>query len=242
MIKNLNYEIRGFKKPAIVFLHGWGLNGDSFNKVIENIPEDQMMIKLDFFSFGKSDCVEEYFDTYEYAYHVFLLLKKLELDEIVLVGHSFGGRVSLILMSVFDIKVHSAILTSSAGLNRFSLTKYLKIKFYKLTKFLVNKKILPSKVLNKFGSDDYKNLDNHLRVVFVRIVNQDLKFLLGKIKNGVVLVWDKKDDITPYWICKKLHNSLINSNIFIFNNGKHFTFLYNIKKFSNIIQLSTLYK
>ena len=238
MIKNLNYEIIGYKKPAVVFLHGWGLSGESFNKVIENMSQDQMIIKLDFFSFGKSDKADEYFDTYEYAYHIFLLLKELQLNDVVLVGHSFGGRVALILMSIFNINIRSAILTSSAGINRFSFSKFFKIRLYKILKFLAFKKIISSKILRKFGSFDYKKLDDIDRRVFTKVVNQDLGFLFGKIKNNVFLVWDKNDDVTPYWICKKLEKGLINSSIFIFNYGKHFAYLYNINKFVEIIKIA----
>ena len=59
-----------------------------------------------------------------------------------------------------------------------------------------------------------------------------------EIKNNVFLVWDKNDDVTPYWICKKLEKGLINSSIFIFNYGKHFAYLYNINKFVEIIKIA----
>jgi pimeloyl-ACP methyl ester carboxylesterase len=164
MIKNLNYELIGKSGPAIVFLHGWGMNKDAFNNVISLFDNDQLILKLDFFSFGNSDDVEDYFDTYEYAYHVFLLLKKLNLDEVYLVGHSFGGRISIILSSVFDVNICGCMLTSSAGLNRFDIKKSIKIISYKIAKFLCRKKILPCKILRRFGSNDYKNL----KVVFTK--------------------------------------------------------------------------
>ena len=235
MIKNLTYELLGIKSPTIVFLHGWGMNGNSFDKVISGIKADQQMLKLDFFSFGTSDKAEEYFDTYEYAYHVFLLIKKLNINRIILVGHSFGGRVAMILSSVFDINVESCVLTSSAGINRFSLCKELKIIKYKIIKFLIKKKILSNNVLSNYGSSDYKKLNQSDKQVFIRIINQDLKYLVKKIKSNVLLVWDKKDDITPYWICKYLYKTLINKNIILYKNGKHFAFLYNINKFTKLL-------
>lgn len=236
MIKNLNYELRGSSERAIVFLHGWGLDGSVFDKLIGMFDESTKILNLDFFSFGKSDKGEEWFDTYEYAYHIFLLIKELGLREVVLVGHSFGGRVAIILSSVFDIKIYCVILMASAGINRFDLRKCMKIYFYKLTKFFVNKKMLPSKYLQKFGSSDYKKLDTNDQKIFVRVVNQDLQYLLKKIKYNVILMWDKKDDITPYWMCKKFYNILTNRNIYLFNNGKHMFFILNISKIYSIIK------
>lgn len=236
MIKNLNYELIGNNGPAIVFLHGWGMNKDAFNNVISLFDNDQLILKLDFFSFGNSDDVEDYFDTYEYAYHVFLLLKKLNLDEVYLVGHSFGGRISIILSSVFDVNICGCMLTSSAGLNRFDIKKSIKIISYKIAKFLCKKKILPCKILRRFGSNDYKNSNEKIRIVFVKIVNQDLLYLVKKINCHVSLVWDKNDDVTPYWICKMLYKTLMNKNIYLFNNGKHYVYLSNNNKVCNIIK------
>lgn len=235
MIKNLYYELIGSVDPAIVFLHGWGMNGSSFDGLISKLSGDQKILNIDFFSFGKSDQVEEWFDTYEYAYHVFLLLKQINLKKVILVGHSFGGRIAMILSSVFDIDVVHIVLTSSAGLIKFNLIKKIKIYYYKFVKYLVRKKIVPDKTLSKFGSDDYKKLDDCLRKVFVRVVNQDLKYLLRLIYCKSTLIWDKKDDITPNWICKKLNKGLNSQNVIYFENGKHYAYLYNIEKFVKII-------
>ena len=236
MIKNLNYELTGNGRVAIVFLHGWGMTGDCFDGVIERLQVHCSILKLDFFSFGKSDMPESYFDTYEYAYYVYLLLKSLEIERVVLVGHSFGGRVSIILSSIFDIDIVGCVLTSSAGINRFDIVKILKIWRYKLLKFLVNKRLISNGVLNGFGSNDFRQLEsNMMRNIFIRIVNQDLRVLLSKINCMVYLVWDKKDDVTPYWICNFLSKNLKYQNKIILNNGKHFVFMHNINKFANIV-------
>jgi len=235
MIKNLNYELIGQEDPTIVFLHGWGLSGSSFDGVINRLTRNQKVLKLDFFSFGKSDSAEEWFDTYEYAYHVFLLLNELGISNIKIVGHSFGGRIAMILASIFNISVSAIVLTSSAGINRFNIIKTIKIKYYKFIKFLASKNLISKRRLQKYGSGDYKKLDELNKKVFVKVVNQDLMFLIKNIRCKSYLVWDKKDNITQYWICKKLCKTLINPNKIIFKSGKHFTYLYNIVEFSNIV-------
>lgn len=237
---NLDFKMIGKNEPVVVLMHGWGMDKECFDKLVPLINDNQKILSLDFFGFGKSTEPRDYFDTYEYAYYVFVLLKKLEIKNVVLVGHSFGGRIAILLSSMFKINVSSIILTSSAGVNKFSLIRNIKILRYKFLKTLSKYKIINKKYLEKFGSRDYKNASNNLKKVFVKVVNQDLRFLLHKIYASCTLVWDKKDKETPYSICKVLNKKIKNSKIIHFSNGGHFTFLYNIKKFANVINSSVI--
>lgn len=231
---NLEYrEINDDKNKYVLFLHGWGMNKNCYEKIASSI--NCKSITLDFFGFGKSGEPNNYFDTYEYAYYVYVFLKSKNINSISIVGHSFGGRVAILLSSIFDIEVNFLFLTSSAGININSFGKKLKVYYYKLFKFLVNKKLLNARVLKKFGSKDYKNCNENLRSVFVKVVNQDLKKHLHKITCNTILIWDKKDKDTPYKICKILKINIENSRKILFKNGKHFAFLYNQNKFINII-------
>lgn len=235
---NLDFELIGQNSPTIILLHGWGLDKNYFDKLVHLMKPNQKILSLDFFGFGKSSEPRDYFDTYEYAYYVFVMLKRLKLDNVILVGHSFGGRIAILLSSIFNLNVTSLILTSSAGINRFSLLKFLKIYRYKFLKYLVKNNIINKKFLENFGSKDYKKTSSNLRKVFVRVVNQDLKYLLNKINAKTTLVWDKKDKETPYFICNTLNRKIKNSEIIRFSTGGHFVYLYNLNKFANVINCS----
>lgn len=233
---NLDYNlIKNKNTTCVVFLHGWGMNKKCFDKIIHNIANDYQILSLDFFGFGKSGEPSKYFDTYEYAYHIFVLLKKLNLDKIILVGHSFGGRIAILLSSIFDIKIEYLILTSSAGIITFDLRRVLKVLNYKFKKFLVKYRLLSCVYLQNCGSKDYNDCSANLKSVFVKVVNQDLQKHLSKITTKTELVWDKKDKETPYKYCKILNKNIKNSNIRLLGIGGHFAFLYNISKFSKII-------
>jgi len=235
MIKNLEYKLIKGQKPTIVMLHGWGMTKECFDIIIENINPKYQKLTLDFFGFGNSSEPYDYYDTYEYAYSIYILLCKLNINDIVLVGHSFGGRVAIILSSIFNIKIHNLILTSSAGINKFSLLKWLKVRIYKLKRWLNNHIKHVNFNLFNSGSEDYKSLNMLMKKVFVRVVNQDLKYLAKNININTLLVWDKKDNITPFYICKKLKTLINKSNIVLYKHGKHFVFIKNYNKFSSII-------
>lgn len=236
MIEKLDYVyIDGDDEITYVFLHGWGLSKNSFEKVVQNMDSTHAKILIDLFGFGKSGMPKDYFDTYEYAYQVFLLLKKLCVNKIILVGHSFGGRLTLILSAIFGIDVVSIVLTSSAGLNRFDIIKSIKVRLYKIKKYMVERHLLPDRALQKYGSSDYKNLSSSMKGVFVRVVNQDLGFLCNRITCNTIMVWDKKDRTTKYWMAKKLSQLISNSVIEIYNNGGHFCCFVNARKFAKLL-------
>lgn len=236
MYNKLSYKfIDNSSEEVVVFLHGWGLSGDSFGKIISRLDNSKSILVVDLFGFGGSPQPQDYFDTYEYAYQIFLLIKKLCLSKIVLVGHSFGGRLSILLSSVFNVNVKTLVLCASAGLNRFTLIRWIKIKKYKLIKWCVSKKILSQSRLEKYGSVDYVNSNKVLRGVLSRVVNQDLRKWIARIHGKCVLIWDAKDRETPYWICKKINKILKVVSVIKYTFGGHFAIFYNIDKFSNLI-------
>ncbi|MBE5735917.1 MAG: alpha/beta hydrolase [Clostridiales bacterium] len=225
----ISYDINdNGSKKLYVLLHGWGMNRRCYNRFTNLIHDSS--IAFDLPGHGDSGDPYDYFDTYEYAYQIFLCLVRFVDREIVLVGHSFGGRLALLLSSVFKINVVGLILTSSAGINKFSITKFIRVRIYKVCKWFVNKNVLSKKVLSNFGSDDYNNANVLLRRILVRVVNQDLRVFLGYIKCRTLLVWDRRDKVTPYWICKKISRCIANSKIVLFARGGHFVFFCNESK------------
>lgn len=238
----MKYDLKYNNKKGhvIVFLHGWGLNRKVYNKIISCLYDDVNYLNIDLFGFGESNNPKEYFDVYEYAYQIFLLLKKLSITKIILVGHSFGGRLAIILSSVYRLEIKALVLTSSAGLNRFSLIRWFKVNKYKFYKKLVGLKLLNKSALNKFGSRDYVDCNDILRGVFVRVVNEDLSYLLSNINIKTYLVWDKKDRDTPYWICSNLNRCINNSRVVLYDYGGHFVAFENFRKFANLLSLIDL--
>lgn len=235
MISKLNYSLEGSGDKTVVMLHGWGMNKNAFAEITKKFNTKAKCLIVDFYGFGASGMPEEYYDTYEYAYQIFLLLEKLNIKNIILVGHSFGGRVAIILSAVFNINVDGVLLAASAGLNRFDIKKKIKILVYKIKKFLVKYKIFSTKRLDNAGSRDYRRLSPIMKSCFVKIVNQDLAYLLNRINVKVELFWARDDKSTPIWICKKLNKNISNANVTIFSSGGHFVYLKRLNSFAVVL-------
>lgn len=235
MINGLSFDyINRNSRSVYVFLHGWGMNKKSFDN-IKNKIVDNSVLTVDLYGFGESDKPKDYFDVYEYAYQIFLLLKNLNINSVILVGHSFGGRLAIILSGVFCIDIDRCYLCASAGVKCVTYIEKIKIIKFKIYKKLVYLNLINKNVLKNFGSTDYKNADGVMKSVFVKVVNQDLLYLAKFISCKTIIVWDKKDKETPYSICKKLHSEIKKSEVVLFNNGGHFAIYVNFNKFYRLI-------
>ena len=175
----------------------------------------------------------KFFNIYNFSETVFLLIKSLNIKNASVIGHSFGGRIAIILASMYKI-VDKLILVDSAGLKpKFNLKTKLKILQYKTCKILVENKVLNKKCLLKFGSTDYKSLNNNLKSVFNNVVNEDLSFLLKKIKCKTLIYFGKKDKDTPVYMAKKLHKNILNSKLVLVDAG-HYAYLEKSLHFTNL--------
>lgn len=176
-------------------------------------------------------------DCYEYAMEIYLFLKKKNITKLSVVAHSFGGRVAIILASVFDLEIEKLILVSSAGLKPKRNLKYKWNVFrYKIIKFLARKNLINEEKLSKYGSDEYKKLNGLQKSSYVKIVNQDLKYLLKYIKTKCLIVWGEKDKTTPLSMAKKLQKNITDSKLYLYKNSGHFCYLENFLNFSHLLQ------
>lgn len=210
-------------KDTVVFLHGWGGDLRSFAGAFRAVSE--WGISCVNIAFPKT--VPSDWGIYDYAALISSLITKLNITTPVLVGHSFGGRVAIILAARGEAK--KLVLTDSAGLKpRFSLRKKLKIRAYK-------RSVKCGKPLDGSGSKDYNSLDPCMRPVFVRIVNTHLEKLLPYIRCKTLIFWGKNDNDTPMYMAKRLHRHIANSSLVV-SDGGHYAYIDANYKFLNLLK------
>lgn len=235
---SVEYDYKKVGEKTLVFLHGFGGNLHSFQDfttTFNNFGFSTLIINLTDYGFKT---LPKNFGIYDYALVVFLLIKKLRLKDCCLVGHSFGGRISIILSSMYNCEkiFKKVILVDSAGLKkRFDILTKLKIINYKINKFLVKKKIFREEKLLKFGSDDYKSINENFKPIFNNIIKENLEYLLKFIKVDTLIVYGNDDKITPPYFAKILNKKIKNSKV-VFMDGGHFAYLENKQKFIKTIK------
>lgn len=220
------YEIFGEGNTPIVFLHGWGGNTKGFNFITPKLTFNYRAMFIDFPPFGNSEEPSVPFDMFDYATMVKEIIAKERFENCILVGHSFGGRVAIILAS--EGIASKLILTSSAGMKpKRGLKYYLKLYKYKLCKKLG--------FVSNSGSSDYKKLSPVMKKTFVNIVNTHLEQYASKINVPTILFWGEKDDQTPLYMAKRLKKLISDSEIISFKKSGHFAYIENIASFVAII-------
>ena len=210
-------------KDIVVFLHGWGGDLRSVKGAFDMVSS--WGISCVNIAFPK--IVPQDWGIYDYAAFVGSLLKKLDIVNPILVGHSFGGRVAIILAAQGIVK--KLVLVDSAGLKpKFSLVKKLKIAAYK-------RRVKRGKPLDGSGSIDYNSLAPCMRPVFVRIVNTHLDALLPYIRCDTLIFWGKRDRDTPLYMAKRLHRGIQGSTLVTVAGG-HYAYIDANYKFLNLLK------
>lgn len=239
----MNYLKFGTSKKYLVFLHGWGADLNSFLWLKDYFVEEYSMLFVDFAGFGKSEKPSVPYFVSDYALELKNLLDKFDIKKLVFIGHSFGGRVSIKFAFLFskEYKKLSLLLVDSAGvLPRRRLGYYLRVWRYKRLKRQVLSGQKSKEVLDKFGSNDYKDLSIIMRQTFVNVVNEDLSEYAKRLYVKTLIVWGEKDKDTKPYMAKKLNSLIADSKLIFLKGAGHFSFL--DKKEDFVIILDTFLK
>lgn len=220
----MKFVVEGCGNTNLIFLHGWGADYKSFYH-LKGVLKNCTMHFATLDGFGTEPAPSDT-SIAGYSQRLCDYITQNNLQNIVLVGHSFGGRIAMQYASKHNIV--GLVLVDSAGIkNRFSLKKQLKIWRYKITKRKVVAKKLPQSELSKFGSVDYKNANDQMKKVLNSCLRYNQKPLLKHITCPTLIVWGKKDKDTPLYMAKTLHNGIKNSKLVVMEGCGHFSFLDN---------------
>ncbi len=222
----------GNGKNAVVLLHGWGASSDAMNGIFDFLIRcGRTVYALDFPGFGKSDFPPESWGIYDYADCVQYVLGELGLVKPTIVGHSFGGRVALILGA--RKAAGKLVLTSAAGLKpKPSLKKAIAVRKYKAAK-------KRGKALENAGSPDYVALPPAMKKVFVRVVNTHLDSLLPKIDIPTLLFWGKDDKETPPYMARRFQKRIRDSGLIMLEGAGHFAYAERSDVFNAAVKVFT---
>ena len=215
-------------------LHGWGANIELLKPLADILVKMSYKIyMLDMPGFGKSDSPFEPFTVFDYTKFCIQYLDYHSLDQVYLFGHSFGGRLGLILGSNYANRIKKMTLSDSAGIKtKAPLHQHLRLNIYKSIRdglYIIGAKTIADNLREtynkRYGSTDYQQVSGVMRQTFVNVVNQDLLDYAKQVSVPTILIWGDKDDDTPLWQGKKLEEIIPDAALVVYEGAGHYAYL-----------------
>ena len=204
----------------LVILHGWQSSKEKWQQVKRYVEDENIKVIVpDLPGFKPETTLSKAWNLNDYVEWVKDYPEVAE--GFFLLGHSFGGRISIKFAEKYPDKLKGLILVSAAGIKRDSFSKKflglgakvakdLKIEEMQIIKdfWKLFRKIFYRYILRK---TDYLQTSGYLKETIKNVLNEDLTPLLDKISIPTLILWGEKDKITPlkdaYLMKKRIKNS-----------------------------------
>jgi len=215
--------------PTVLALHGWQRTHLDFSAVFDGpTPGDRISaLGPDLFGFGATPAPPEAWGTAEYARQLVPLFEEGSLaDRVVVVGHSFGGRVAVRLYGLVPDRIERMVLTGVPLLDRQGRRRR-PAAGYRLARQLHRMGVLGDARLealrDKHGSPDYRAAQGVMRDVFVRVLAEQYADALGAIGCPVDLVWGEQDTEVPVEVALRAQPMFPSATLAILPGVGHLT-------------------
>lgn len=228
--------------PPVVLMHGWGCDHSTVRSIAAALEDRMRVINVDLPGHGQSSEPPTVWGVDNYTRFMESFIDSLGLVRPALIGHSFGGRISILMASRRDVS--KVVLVDAAGVKpRRSWKYYAKIWPFKATRIILPKLIghrLADPVIEAWrsrrGSADYRNASPVMRAVLSKCVNEDLKHVMPAIKAPTLLVWGTEDTATPLSDAKVMEKLIPDAGLVAFDGCGHYSFLDNPRGFKAVIR------
>lgn len=221
-------------QPPVVLLHGWGAAIDLVWGLAQHLNRyGYCVYALDLPGFGASDDPPQAWTVFDYATFVLAYLDANDLDRVHLFGHSFGGRLGLILGADHSDRLHKLVLSDAAGIRTPApLTARIRLRVYKSVRdnlYRIGAHGLADRLHNaynaRYGSDDFQQASGVMRETFVRVVNEDLLPYAERVAVSTLLFWGDQDEATPLWQGELLEARIPDAGLVTYEGAGHYAYL-----------------
>ena len=205
--------------PQVLALHGWRRDHRDFLPSLGRLP----VIALDLPGFGRSAPPDAPWGAAAYAEAVVPVLDAM-IRPVVVVGHSFGGRVGVTLAAERPDDVGALVLTGVPLLHRAGRRAASPAPF-RAARWLHRRGLLSDARMEamrqRHGSEDYRAATGVMRDVFVTLVNESYEEQLAAVRCPVHLLWGEEDDQVPPEVASRAEALLADARLSIAGEVGH---------------------
>ena len=246
-------QMVGSSGPHLLLLHGWGPASVSLEghllPLARSLGGRFRVLAADFPGHGLSGAPTGVWGVPEFAAWTLKVMDQMGVSRTSIVAHSFGGRVALWLAANHPSRVQRLVLTGCAGIRpRRSLEARVRSFLFKAGRagLRILSMVPPMREKSKswlgglraeFSSADYLATPEALRGCFSRIVRQDLRPLLEKIDQPVLLVWGERDTATPLWMGEAMQRTIPDARMLVYQADDHWAYRNQLARFTTAVDV-----
>ena len=231
---DINYLHYGNKTAqSIVFLHGWGQNIEMMKPIADPLQSDFNIVIVDLPGHGESSEPKCIWEVSDFVECIKQLLDKLNILKPILVGHSFGGKISLLYASKYEVE--KLVLFGSPFKKEIQQLS-LKTKALKQIKKVPGINVFENFAKKHIGSTDYKNASPMMRQILVATVNLDITEYVKKITCPTLIVWGDNDEAVSLDRAYELESLIKDSAVIVYEGCTHYAYLENINQTIRIMK------
>jgi pimeloyl-ACP methyl ester carboxylesterase len=226
--------LTGGEGPVLLMLHGWGASAALVWPLASLLAARGLRVIVpDLPGFGETAPPSEAWGVTDYAKFMVALADHFGLDRFHLFGHSFGGRIGLVMGAHYPGRIKSLVLVDAAGV-RPALPAPVRLRqsVYRSTRSLLRSLALNTLAdhliewyAKRYGSPDYQQTSGSMRETFVRVVNEDLLATASEIPVPVLLIWGELDTDTPLAQGKRLEAAIPDAGLVVLEGAGHYSYL-----------------
>ncbi|MEA3078567.1 MAG: hypothetical protein QOF60_3475 [Actinomycetota bacterium] len=212
---------------VVLALPGWMHTVADFDGVFSRLPDGTGAVALDLPGFGGATPEPaQAMGSAGYAQVIAPVLQELG-GPVVLVGHSFGGRVALHLAAGHPESVKALVLTGVPNLVPSNQPAAKAPLGFRLAKALHKKGLVSDERMEarrrNSGSADYRNAPSAtMRSVLVAAANENYEAELRRIACPIELVWGEDDTAAPVAMAERAA-TLVDATLTRLPNVGHLT-------------------
>lgn len=211
------------KVGTVIILHGWAHDAakwEPFLKLLKNAGIRYKLLKIP----GLTASLDQAWALDDYVSWLARQGTSYK-SQVILVGHSNGGRITAAFTAKYPGKISHLILIDSAGIIHRDLKTLLKKSLFataaKIGKRITNSDSIRNLFYKAVGEQDYNKADPILKETMLNLISQDIELIFSKIKVPTLIIWGKDDKVTPLSDGKKIHNLISNSKFEVIENTRH---------------------
>lgn len=239
---------RDKSKPTLVLIHGFGASLESWNDIFPALSERYSVIRLDLRGHGLTDKPNDTnYSLEDQALLVSRFLKEMGIDRAVLIGHSYGGGVTLMTYLLgqragFGIPIEGLVLIDSAGYrqkfpffvqavenpalqflsNLFPATLRAQVLLTRI--FRVQSQVTQARVNQYARYFDLPGASHAIGQAARSLIPEDLDYWIAKYKDidvPVLIIWGANDPVIRVATAEKFKADIPHAELVILDDTGH---------------------